>query len=138
MVEVEENYSTLNIITAREHIKDLERKIEKYLNDRHIAFIRTQPSAYFYKEIIIEMAPLVDKFTSYVVRDSFIDEELNKLIDSLIYYQRFVIKEMKKANILDLEKLKILDLREKHWKWYNIAKEMKYDIRTCKRKIGLK
>lgn len=129
---------TLNIITARENIKDLERQIEKYLNDRHIAFIRTQPSAYFYKEIIVDVAPFVDKFTSYVVRDSFIDEELKRLIDSLIYYQTYIIKEMKEKNIIDLEKLEILELRAKGYKWREIAQKMNYSVNTVQRKVGFK
>lgn len=117
----------LSLREANNEIIKLENKIDLYLTKKKINYIKTQPGAIRYKDVITSKTNNVfDKFTHYVIKDEELDETLFALTESLLAYQQFVVKEMKRMSQYDEISLICYLKEEENLPWKEIDKLLVY------------
>lgn len=111
----------LTIREAKNELLRLENQLDVYLTQKKINFLKTQPGAIQYKDIMVDSSVnIFDKFLHYQIRDEEMDLTIYSLQESILSYQQFIVKEMKRMSKYDEVGL-ICYLREEENKsWYQI------------------
>ena len=102
----------LTIKELKYKIKELEDEIDMYLTLKKIDFVKTQPGAMTYKEVIVQGGQPYDKFTHYTIKSEKYDKKIIDITDTLLTYQKRLNNKI--ANISNSDsKTFITYLREK-------------------------
>ena len=123
----------LTIKELKYKIKELEDEIDMYLTLKKIDFVKTQPGAMTYKEVIVLGGQPYDKFTHYTIKSEKYDKKIIELTDTLLTYQRRLNNKI--ANISNSDsKTFITYLREEEkLRWDEISRITNYSLRQAKR-----
>jgi hypothetical protein len=133
----------LTIKEAHNEIIKLENELDLYLTKKKINFVKTQPASSKFKDIVTSRTNVIfDKFTHYVIKDEELDTKIYSLQESILSYQEYILKEMKRISDIEPYKLKVYELREdiefikehnRKRTWLEIAELTNYSDRQAKR-----
>ena len=121
----------LTIKQAKNELEKLNNDLELYLNKKRINYLKTQPGALKYKEILSNTNVILDKFTHYLIKDEECDNKIYTLQDSINLYQQFIVAEMKRISKSSGSELIVFLRDELNLKWKEIAKIVNYSLRQC-------
>lgn len=123
----------LTIKELKYKIKELEDEIDMYLTLKKIDFVKTQPGAMSYKDVIVQGGQPYDKFTHYTIKSEKYDKKIIELTDTLLTYQKRLNNKI--ANISNSDsKAFITYLREEEkLRWDEISRITNYSLRQAKR-----
>lgn len=92
----------LTIGEAKNEIKKLENELDLYLTQKKINYYKTQGGAVQYKDVVTSRTNNVfDKFSHYVIKDEEYDIKIYGLQESILSYQEYIVKEMKRMSETD-------------------------------------
>ena len=92
----------LTIREAKNEIIKLENELDVYLTKKKINFLKTQPGSMKYQDVITSATHnIFDKFTHYIIKDEEIDTKIYGLQESIVSYQEYIVKEMKRMSEYD-------------------------------------
>ena len=133
----------LTIKEAYNEIIKLENELDLYLTKKKINFVKTQPASSKFKDVVTSRTNAIfDKFTHYVIKDEELDTKIYSLQESILSYQEYILKEMKRISDIEPYKLKVYELREdiefikehnRKRTWLEIAELTNYSDRQAKR-----
>lgn len=133
----------LTIKEAHNEIIKLENELDLYLTKKKINFVKTQPASSKFKDVVTSRTNAIfDKFTHYVIKDEELDTKIYSLQESILSYQEYILKEMKRISDIEPYKLKVYELREdiefmkehnRKRTWLEIAELTNYSDRQAKR-----
>jgi len=133
----------LTIKEAHNEIIKLENELDLYLTKKKINFVKTQPASSEFKDVVTNRTNTVfDKFTHYVIKDEELDAKIYSLQESILSYQEYILKEMKRISDIEPYKLKVYELREdmdfvKKYKrkryWIEVAEMLNYSEKQVRR-----
>lgn len=109
----------LTLKEIKNQIWELENKLEFYLTQKKINFVKTQAGAIQYKDVVSSSNSIFDKHTHYIIKDEEYDNKIYSLQESLASYEQLLAKEMKRMSKYDEVGL-ICYLREEEdrsWKY---------------------
>lgn len=86
---------------AKNELNKLNNELELYLAKKRINFLKTQPSAVKYKDIVANTNMISDRFMHYVVKDEDLDNKIYELQENINAYEKYVIEEMKRLSKYD-------------------------------------
>ena len=123
----------LTIKELKYKIKELEDEIDMYLTLKKIDFVKTQPGAMSYKDVIVQGGQPYDKFTHNTIKSEKYDKKIIELTDTLLTYQKRLNNKI--ANISNSDsKTFITYLREEEkLRWDEISRITNYSLRQAKR-----
>lgn len=123
----------LTIKELKYKIKELEDEIDMYLTLKKIDFVKTQPGAMSYKDVIVQGGQPYDKFTHYTIKSEKYDKKIIELTDTLLTYQKRLNNKI--ANISNSDsKAFITYLREEeHMSWKQICRLTHFSDRQARR-----
>lgn len=102
----------LTIREAKNEIKKLKNELELYLDKKKINFLKTQPGAIQYKDVMVSSSNMFDKLTHYKIRDEECDVKILSLEDSINAYEKYIINQKKELCKLSEDKFKVITLRD--------------------------
>ena len=133
----------LTIKEAHNEIIKLENELDLYLTKKKINFVKTQPASSKFKDIVTSRTNAIfDKFNHYVIKDEELDTKIYSLQESILGYQEYIVKEMKRISEIEPFKLKVYELREdiefirehnRKRTWLEIAELTNYSDRQAHR-----
>ena len=121
----------LTIREAKNELKKLENEFDLYLTKKKINFLKTQPSAIKYKDVISFSHSIFDKFTHYVIKDEEVDAKIYTLQESINSYHEYIVKEMKRISESGGSELIVFLRDELRLPWKEIVKQTNYSLRQC-------
>ena len=127
----------LTIREAKNELKKLENEFDLYLTKKKINFLKTQPSAIKYKDVVSSSHSIFDKFTHYVIKDEEMDLKIYGIQESINAYQEFIVKEMKRISESGGSELIVFLRDELKLKWNDISKQTNYSERQARRLYNL-
>lgn len=133
----------LTIKEARNEIEKLENELDVYLTKKKINYIKTQPGSSKFKDVITSKTNAIfDKFSHYIIKDEELDTKIYSLQESILSYQEYILKEMKRISNVEPYKLKVYELREdmefmrkynRKRYWIEIAESLNYSEKQVRR-----
>src|SRR5574344_1018668 len=130
-----ETQKTLTIKETKNIIEQLQNELELYLEKKKINFNKTQPSAMKLKEVISSKTNnIFDSFTTYMIKDEECDDKIYSLVQSILSYQSYVIKELDRMRQYDDLSLIVYLKEELEWNWKDIDKYLHYAEDTSRTK----
>ena len=125
----------LTIRQAKNELEKLNNQLELYLEKKKINFERTQPKSTRLKEIVVSGSiQFNDPFINYVIKDVECDDKIYALKESILSYQKYIIKELKRLSKYDDMELIIYLKEELDWNWNKIDKYLNYAEDTSRTK----
>lgn len=122
----------LTIRQAKNEIKKLENNLDLYLTKKKINFEKTQPASNEIKSVITSKGNvLFDKFTHYVIKDEELDSKIYSIQESILAYQQFIVKEMKRISETKGSELITYLRDEENLSWNEIKDIVHYSLRQC-------
>lgn len=124
----------LTIKEARNEIEALENELDLYLTQKKINYNKTQPGAVAIKDVISSKTNnIFDRFTHYIIKDEEYDTKIYGLQESILSYQEYIVKEMKRISEHGGNEL-ILYLRdEERMPWKEICNITHYSDKQARR-----
>lgn len=124
----------LTIKEARNELEKLSNELDLYLTNKKINFLKTQPGSTKFKEIVTSKSnKIFDKFCHYVIKDEDYDDKIYSLQESILNYETYIIKEMKRIHSNGGSE-EIVYLRdEEDMQWEDISNITNYSLRQCHR-----
>lgn len=127
-----DNSKFLTIRQAKNEIKKLENNLDLYLTKKKINFDKTQPKTAGIKDVVTSKGNIIfDKFTHYVIKDEELDSTIYGIQESILAYQNFIIKEMKRISSAGGSELIIYLRDEEGLSWNEIKNIVHYSLRQC-------
>lgn len=124
----------LTIREAKNEIEKLENELDLYLTQKKINYYKTQAGAIKYKDIVSSKTnSIFDKFAHYVIKDEEYDSKIYSLQESIIGYQEYIVKEMKRISQNGGNELIVYLRDEQKLPWNEITKITNYSLRQCHR-----
>lgn len=133
----------LTIKEARNEIEKLENELDVYLTKKKINYVKTQPGSSKFKDVVTSRTNAIfDKFSHYIIKDEELDTKIYSLQESILSYQKYILKEMQRISNMEPYKLKVYELREdmefirehnRKRTWLEIAGLTNYSDRQAKR-----
>ena len=124
----------LTIREARNAIESLENELDLYLTQKKINFQKTQPGAVALKEVVTSKSNnIFDRFTHYVIKDEIYDTKIYGLQESILSYQEYIIKEMKRISKNGGSELIVYLRDEERLPWKQICKVTHYSDKQVRR-----
>lgn len=133
----------LTIKEARNEIEKLENELDVYLTKKKINYIKTQPGSSKFKDVVTSRTNAIfDKFSHYIIKDEELDTKIYSLQESILSYQEYILKEMKRISNIEPYKLKVYELREdmefmrkynRKRYWIEIAESLNYSEKQVRR-----
>ncbi len=103
----------LTIKEARNEIEKLENELDVYLTKKKINYVKTQPGSSKFKDVVTSRTNAIfDKFSHYIIKDEELDTKIYSLQESILSYQEYILKEMKRISKIEPHKIKVYELRE--------------------------
>jgi hypothetical protein len=130
MIELQKH---LTIREAKNELRKAENELDLYLTKKEINYLKTQPSAVKYKDIVASSHNIFDKFTHYVIKDEEVDLKIYGLQETINSYQKYIISEMKRISDNGGSELITFLRDEMKMKWEEIAKYTNYSERQVRR-----
>lgn len=122
----------LTIRQAKNEIKKLENNLDLYLTKKKINFEKTQPASNEIKSVVTSKGNvLFDKFTHYVIKDEELDSTIYSIQESILAYQQFIVKEMKRISDAKGSELITYLRDEENLSWNEIKDIVHYSLRQC-------
>lgn len=122
----------LTIRQAKNEIKKLENNLDLYLTKKKINFEKTQPASNEIKSVVTSKGNvLFDKFTHYVIKDEELDSTIYSIQESILAYQQFIVKEMKRISEAKGSELITYLRDEENLSWNEIKDIVHYSLRQC-------
>lgn len=122
----------LTIGQAKNEIKKLENNLDLYLTKKKINFEKTQPGSSQIKAIVTSKGNvLFDKFTHYLIKDEDLDTTIYNFQETIVAYQQFIIKEMKRISEAKGSELIVYLRDEEKLPWNEIKDIVHYSLRQC-------
>lgn len=122
----------LTIRQAKNEIKKLENNLDLYLTKKKINFEKTQPASNEIKSVVTSKGNvLFDKFTHYVIKDEELDSTIYSIQESILAYQQFIVKEMKRISYAKGSELITYLRDEENLSWNEIKDIVHYSLRQC-------
>lgn len=122
----------LTIRQAKNEIKKLENNLDLYLTKKKINFEKTQPASNEIKSVVTSKGnALFDKFTHYVIKDEELDSTIYSIQESILAYQQFIVKEMKRISDAKGSELITYLRDEENLSWNEIKDIVHYSLRQC-------
>lgn len=81
---------------------------------------------------------LFDKFTHYVIKDEELDSTIYSIQESILAYQQFIVKEMKRISDAKGSELITYLRDEENLSWNEIKDIVHYSLRQCHRLYNCK
>lgn len=129
----------LTIRQAKNEIKKLENNLDLYLTKKKINFEKTQPAGNEIKSVVTSKGNvLFDKFTHYVIKDEELDSTIYSIQESILAYQQFIVKEMKRISDAKGSELITYLRDEENLSWNEIKDIVHYSLRQCHRLYNCK
>lgn len=129
----------LTIRQAKNEIKKLENNLDLYLTKKKINFEKTQPASNEIKSVVTSKGNvLFDKFTHYVIKDEELDSTIYSIQESILAYQQFIVKEMKRISEAKGSELITYLRDEENLSWNEIKDIVHYSLRQCHRLYNYK
>lgn len=133
----------LTIKEARNEIEKLENELDVYLTKKKINYVKTQPGSSKFKDVVTSRTNAIfDKFSHYIIKDEELDTKIYSLQESILSYQEYILKEMKRISNIEPYKLKVYELREdmdfirkynRKRYWIEIAETLNYSEKQVRR-----
>lgn len=124
----------LTIKEARNEISKLENELDLYLTKKKINFIKTQPKSIEIKDIVASKTNTIfDKFTHYVIKDEELDSKIYWLQESIVSYQEYIVKEMRRISENGGSELIVYLRDEERLSWKEVSNISHYSVRQCHR-----
>jgi hypothetical protein len=133
----------LTIKEARNEIEKLENELDVYLTKKKINYIKTQPGSSKFKDVVTSRTNAIfDKFSHYIIKDEELDTKIYSLQESILSYQKYILKEMQRISNIEPYKLKVYELREdmdfirkynRKRYWIEIAETLNYSEKQVRR-----
>lgn len=132
----------LTIEEARNEIEKLENELDVYLTKKKINYVKTQPGSSKFKDVVTRTNAIFDKFSHYIIKDEELDTKIYSLQESILSYQEYILKEMKRISKIEPHKIKVYELREdikfirknkRKRTWLEIAELIGYSDRQVQR-----
>lgn len=122
----------LTIRQAKNEIKKLENNLDLYLTKKKTNFEKTQPASNEIKSVVTSKGNvLFDKFTHYVIKDEELDSTIYSIQESILAYQQFIVKEMKRISDAKGSELITYLRDEENLSWNEIKDIVHYSLRQC-------
>lgn len=122
----------LTIRQAKNEIKKLENNLDLYLTKKKINFEKTQPASNEIKSVVTSKGNMLfDKFTHYVIKDEELDSTIYSIQESILAYQQFIVKEMKRISDAKGSELITYLRDEENLSWNEIKDIVHYSLRQC-------
>ena len=121
----------LTIKEARNEIIALENELDLYLTKKKIHFSKTQPGSTKIDIVNSKTNTIFDRFTHYVIKDEELDSKIYWLQQSILSYQEYIIKEMKRISENGGSEMIVFLRDEEKLPWKDVAKYTNYSIRQC-------
>ena len=103
----------LTIKEARNEMEKLENELDVYLTKKKINYVKTQPGSSKFKDVVTSRTNAIfDKFSHYIIKDEELDTKIYSLQESILSYQEYILKEMKRISKIEPHKIKVYELRE--------------------------
>ena len=103
----------LTIREARNEIEKLENELDLYLTKKKINYVKTQPGSSKFKDVVTNRTnEIFDKFSHYIIKDEELDTKIYSLQESILSYQEYILKEMKRISKIEPHKIEVYELRE--------------------------
>ncbi len=124
----------LSIKEARNEIEKLNNELDLYLTNKKINFLKTQPGSTKFKEIVTSKSnKIFDKFCHYVIKDEDYDIKIYSLQESILSYETYIIKEMKRIYSNGGSEEIVFLRDEEEMEWQDISNITNYSVRQCHR-----
>ncbi len=124
----------LTIKEARNEISKLENELDLYLTKKKINFIKTQPKSIEIKDIVASKTNTIfDRFTHYVIKDEELDSKIYWLQESIVSYQEYIVKEMRRISENGGSELIVYLRDEERLPWKEVSNISHYSVRQCYR-----
>ena len=133
----------LTIKEARNEIEKLENELDVYLTKKKINYVKTQPGSSKFKDVVTSRTNAIfDKFSHYIIKDEELDTKIYSLQESILSYQKYILKEMQRISNIEPYKLKVYELREdmefirkynRKRYWIEIAETLNYSEKQVRR-----
>ena len=124
----------LSIKEARNEIEKLNNELDLYLTNKKINFLKTQPGSTKFKEIVTSKSnKIFDKFCHYVIKDEDYDIKIYSLQESILSYETYIIKEMKRIYSNGGSEEIVFLRDEEEMKWQDISNITYHSVRQCHR-----
>ncbi len=122
----------LTIGQAKNEIKKLENNLDLYLTKKRINFEKTQPGSSQIKAIVTSKGNILfDKFTHYLIKDEDLDSTIYNIQESILAYQQFIVKEMRRISEAKGSELIVYLRDEEKLSWNEIKDIVHYSLRQC-------
>ena len=121
----------LTIRQAKNEIKKLENNLDLYLTKKKINFEKTQPASNEIKSVVTSKG-------NYVIKDEELDSTIYSIQESILAYQQFIVKEMKRISEAKGSELITYLRDEENLSWNEIKDIVHYSLRQCHRLYNCK
>ena len=112
-----------SIREAKNEIKMKENDLDRYLTQKKISYLKTQPQAIDYSKILVDSSHVnFDSFLNYQIKNENYDSEIFSLISSILMWQKYVADELYRMSQHDEIGLIIYLKEDEKKRWIEIDK----------------